>query len=279
MAHEFIQGVHLRRTQERVDEIEALAALCGGRVGGVSALLADSRTPGRRRMHRSLPTGRKVAAAWRWEKVDNRTARWWPQGITTSADAFASTRLDGREVIAVSWYSKQLAGYGKGTRISFIDFLGRHYRHVLLVVPKIVDGEVELEPLHAHAGGIVWAGDHLYVAGTRKGIYAFRLDDLMRIPGSRRVADHERIGRDGERIATYGYRYVLPLLVPLARPQRRDRSRAGRRRVRPAPAVDAVGPLPARPRDLAAPRDGGRLLPAAAAGGEGRARHAGRHRR
>lgn len=211
MAHEFIQGVHLRRTKERVDEIEALAALCGGRVGGVSALLADSRTPGRRRMHRSLPTGRKVAAAWRWEKVDNRTARWWPQGITTSADAFASTRLDGREVIAVSWYSKQLAGYGKGTRISFIDFLGRHYRHVLLVVPKIVDGEVELEPLHAHAGGIVWAGDHLYVAGTRKGIYAFRLDDLMRIPGSLRVADHERIGRDGERIATYGYRYVLPL--------------------------------------------------------------------
>lgn len=211
MAFEFIQGVHLRRTQERVDEIEALAALCGGRAGGVGALLADLRTPGRRRMRRSLPTGLKVAAAWRWERADNRTERWWPQGITTSADAFESTRLDGREVIAVSWYSKQVAGFGKGTRISFIDFLGRHYRHVLLVVPKIVDGEVELEPLHAHAGGIVWAGDHLYVAGTRKGIYAFRLDDLVRIPESLHVDDHQAIGRMGDRLATHGYRYVLPL--------------------------------------------------------------------
>jgi hypothetical protein len=213
MAFEFVHGVHLRRTDERIDEVEALVERCGGRAG-VEGLLADDRTQGLRRMRWSPPTGLKVNRAWSWERRDNTTRRWWPQGITTSADAYDSSRIADREVIAVSWYSKAVEGVGKGTRISFIDFLAKTYRHVLLVVPTVVDGQVTLAPLKAHAGGIVWAGPFLYVAGTRKGIHVFRMEDLVRVPDELFVEDHTRIGPVDDssgRLATYGYRYVLPL--------------------------------------------------------------------
>lgn len=216
MAFEFVHGVHLRRTDERVDEVEALVELCGGRVG-VEGLLADERTSGLRRMRWAPPTGLKVNRAWSWEHHDNTTRRWWPQGISTSADAYESSRIADREVIAVSWYSKPVSGLAKGTRISFIDFLAKTYRHVLLVVPTVVDGRLTLAPLNAHAGGIVWAGPYLYVAGTRKGIHVLRMEDIVRVPDELFVEDPSRIGpvdapgAVADRLATYGYRYVLPL--------------------------------------------------------------------
>jgi hypothetical protein len=206
-----VHGVHLRRTEDRVDEIAALAAACGGTVG-VEGVLDDLD----RRLHRSVRAGFRVWRSWTWDRHDIFTKRWWPQGISTSADATGSKtgKIADHEVVAVSWYSKTVAGFGKGTRISFVDANLRRYRHVLLVVPKVVDGVVTVEPLKAHAGGIVWCGPYLYVAGTRKGLYVFGLADLMRIPDPAFVDDHARIGResaDPEKLATHGYRYVLPL--------------------------------------------------------------------
>ncbi len=46
-----------------------------------------------------------------------------------------------------------------------------------------------------HAGGIVWYGQYLYVAGGQHGIRVFRLDDLVRVRN---------------RFRTKSYRYVLP---------------------------------------------------------------------
>lgn len=203
MAAEYVQGVHLERTEERRDEVDALAEACGGRAG-VAGLLADLD----RRLHRSWAPGLKVARAWTWGRHDNGTRRWWPQGVTWDV----ADGPDGpRDVVAVSWYSKNVAGIGKGTRISFVDTEAGRYRHVLLVVPVVDARGVTLEPLRAHAGGIVWVGPYLHVAGTRRGIHTARLEDLVRLPDDVYVDDPARIGREGDRIATHGYRYVLPV--------------------------------------------------------------------
>lgn len=207
-AHTPVHGVHLRRTDERIDEVTALAEACGGAVGP-AGVLRDLQ----QRMRRSVPAGMRVWRAWAWDRQDVWSRRWWPQGITTSVDA-TGTRdglVEGREVVLASWYSHEVKGINKGVRVTFADVNARAYRHVLLVVPKVVDGQVTLAPLKAHAGGIVWAGPWLYVAGTRKGIHVFRMSDLVRIPDELFDDDSTRIGRHGDKLSTYGYRYVLPL--------------------------------------------------------------------
>lgn len=138
-----------------------------------------------------------------WQGRDRGTRRWYPQGITTSADAFGSAptsgTFDGRAVVIVSWYARGLLGYVLfGSRISVIDCTDSGpapYRHVLLVAPRRRWGTYRLRPVRVHAGGIVWYGQYLYVAGGRDGIRMFRLDDLVRVRNRPR---------------TMGYRYVLP---------------------------------------------------------------------
>lgn len=200
-------GVHLVRSAERTHEVEALAAALGrreeGRVG-VSAVLADltrtarvARVPAR-------------AARWgfRWDDQDQATEWWWPQGITTSADRGPGEVYDGRRIVCTSWYAKELDGRNLGSRITFVDVTDPtrlRYRHVLLVEAyRLDDGTVDVRPVRVHAGGIVWHGDHLYVAGTARGISTFHLDDLMRVPRG----DDLALGVDR---GWFGYRYVLPV--------------------------------------------------------------------
>lgn len=203
-------GVHLRGLGSRKAEADALAAFCGGRTG-LKGMLGD--LP--RKARRSFKAGFKVHRTWRWDREDDRSSRWWPQGISTSADAGHDPegRYEGREVITVAWYSKEEDGVAMGSRISFLDRESREYGHVLLVVPSLAeDGTLTVDTLHVHAGGMVWFGPYLYVAGTRKGLYAFHVDDLVRVPDEKFVDDDRAFGiqPDG-RLATYGYRYLLPL--------------------------------------------------------------------
>lgn len=212
--------VHLVRSVERVEAIDALAAALaddgGGRVGVRGVLGALNRTATASRVPAS-------AARWGfgWDDQDSRSERWWPQGITTSADRGDGEELDGRRVVCASWYSKTVGGLNKGSRVTFVDVTDRErlrYRHVLLVEAVLRDdgggegggggkdgGAVEVRPVKVHAGGIVWHGDHLYVAGTSRGISTFHLDDLMRVgePGPRSALG---VGR-----GWFGYRYVLPV--------------------------------------------------------------------
>lgn len=206
-------GVHLVRSADRVDEVEALAATLqadgGGRVG-VSGVLGD--------LNRTASVVRVPASAARWgfgwDEQDARTERWWPQGITTSADRGEDEEYDGRPVVCTSWYSKTVAGVNKGSRITFVDLTdsGRlRYRHVLLVearLPDAADGPVEVRPVNVHAGGLVWHGDHLHVAGTARGISTFHLDDILRVPADE-PADGGSVLGVGQ--GWYGYRYVLPV--------------------------------------------------------------------
>jgi hypothetical protein len=194
-----VSGFHLTRTDENVDEIDALAQALGGRAG-LAAVLDDLDHQGRRAFLGGRFLGRAVRRAYTWDAADRRDPRWWPQGVTTSADASHTEDVEGRRVVAVSWYAKEQAeddGRAHGSRISFFDLDTRRYAHVLLVVPTLTDGVVSIEPLHIHAGGIVWAGEYLHIAATTRGVVTCRLDDLVR------VGDAD--------LTTFGHRYVLPV--------------------------------------------------------------------
>lgn len=163
-------------------------------------------------MLRTRVPGECVDDGMRWARDDAVDRQWWPQGITSSADASGSETYAGRNLLLVSWYAKETRGVRKGSRISVIDLDTLAYRHVLLAVPSLdAHGRLRLSGLRAHAGGIVWHGPYLHVAATRKGLYTARVGDLMRVPDRFLGHDPEVIGVDGGRPATFGYAYVLPV--------------------------------------------------------------------
>lgn len=182
-------GVHLRRTEENAEEIAGLADRYGATVGlaGVLRKLnrAGVRTP--------VP-GLAVDWGFRWADDDVRSARWWPQGVTNSA------HVPGVEhpVLVASWYAKDLPGDrdNHGSRISVVNLTTLEYRHVLLVVPEPDGDRVRMRPLAVHAGGLVWGGPYLHVAGTRRGLFSCRMEDVIEVePGEE----------------SFGHRFVLPV--------------------------------------------------------------------
>ncbi|WP_139984216.1 hypothetical protein [Nocardioides litoris] len=187
---------HLRAVDDTRDEVEALVARSAGRVA-LGDLLDD--LP--RRLRRTWAPGRAVHEAWRFDAADQRSLRWWPQGVSTAADAGEAglgglpPEARGRRLAVMTSYAKTLPWHRgeHGSRVAFLDLDAGRYRHVLLVRPK-ADGT--LEPLHVHAGGVVWLGEHLHVAATGRGLFTCRLDDVLRV---RSATD------------AFGYRYVLPV--------------------------------------------------------------------
>jgi hypothetical protein len=201
-----VEGVHLTRTEENLAEVDGLSALLGGRTG-IGPVLGDLD----RRARRAFPWGRAVSTAFTWDREDRATPRWYPQGITTSADADDGERVEGRAVVVVAWYRKDVRGRNQGSRLTFVDLETLRYRHVLLVRPRLRKGRVALAPLKVHAGGVVWHGPYLHVAATSRGFVTCRVDDLIRIPDERGGRDLRRLGVDGDEVASYGCRYVLPV--------------------------------------------------------------------
>jgi hypothetical protein len=183
----------------------------GFRRVGLRAVVADTNRVGRRV---AVP-GEAVADGFTWDDHDAATDRWWPQGITTSADAYghdATTgTFEGRDVLLTSWYAHGRFGRRLlGSRITIvvdIDGAAPAYRHVLLVEPVKVGPVHLLRPVRVHAGGIVWYGDHLFVAGSGAGIRVFRLDDITHVRN---------------RARSRGYRYVLPQTSAYAAEQDAD---------------------------------------------------------
>jgi hypothetical protein len=188
--------LHLAQGRERGTDVDAFAARHGGRVG-LEGVLAD--------LNRTAPpafaTGSAATWGFRWDEEDNDSKRWWPQGITSSADAALdpSDEYAGRRLLVTTSYSKTVDGLNKGCRISVVDITEEQpvrYRHVLLVAVGLDDaGQPELRPVNAHAGGIVWSGGHLHVAATARGLYTFHVDDVVAVPTETGL----------------GHRYVLPL--------------------------------------------------------------------
>jgi hypothetical protein len=192
MTRDPLSSIHLRRTDENAADIDAAVERFGHRVGLDGVLDALNRQA------RRVPVpGRAVESGFTWNEADATTRRWYPQGITTSADASESEDVGGRRLLVTSWYSTDAGRHQRGSRVSIVDVDTLEYRHVLLVVPERDQrGRVVLRPLLVHAGGLVWRGPYLHVAGTRRGMFSCLMDDLMRVDSTEEA---------------FGYRHVLPV--------------------------------------------------------------------
>jgi hypothetical protein len=158
----------------------------------------------------------KAVAAFCWQRGDGSTAEWYPQGITTSADASADGRYEGKTAIVTSWYHKGKRD-NKGVRVSFVDYAkpsAPRYRHVLLVEPyRDPAGKPNFRAVRAHAGGIAWYGHYVYVADTFDGLRVFDTRHIWKVA----MGKKNEIGRqpDGSYRA-YNYAYALPQALAFA---------------------------------------------------------------
>lgn len=154
------------------------------------------------------PTG---SYTWPSGSFDDRgTTAWYPQGLTTSSDAFGNGQFDGMQIDLVSWHhnvkqdGKNVDG-PKGARITFIDRRDSSktkYRHVLLVIgEKDSDNKASFKTQKLHAGGIMWYGDLLYVVDTSAGLRIFSMKHIYQVDDS-----GDGIGRVGNKYQAYGYK-------------------------------------------------------------------------
>jgi hypothetical protein len=195
--------LRLARGRDRSRENDRLAEAAGGRVG-LAGVLADLD----RRATTFDVRGTSARRGFAWDHEDQRS-HWWPQGITTSADAGVPEE---RPVLITTAYAKELGDVAMGSRITVVDLASGpapSYAHVLLVWPVVEEGgRLDMRPVRSHAGGIAWRANHLHVGSTAKGIYTFDLDDV--VVASR--TDRPRslgVQPDGG-LAGYGHRFLLP---------------------------------------------------------------------
>ncbi|NDK22952.1 hypothetical protein FSY75_00345 [Streptomyces sp. TR1341] len=162
------------------------------------------------------------ATGFAWDSGDQAVDYWIPQGVTTSADAYGNGVYPPggtNRVVLVSWYFEtdpdddgvDEYALDKGLRLTFVDQTTAAeptYRHVLLVEPvRTGTGEYSFNPIHKHAGGILWYGNLLYVVDTYKGLRVFDLNTLFEVATAE--TDVCGLHTDGFYYG-YGYRYVLP---------------------------------------------------------------------
>ncbi|EHR62451.1 hypothetical protein SaccyDRAFT_3623 [Saccharomonospora cyanea NA-134] len=156
------------------------------------------------------PGAEHQVAAFCWNSGDDGTADWYPQGISSTADAYGNGTYEGETALFVSWYYRH-DNPNKGVRVSFVDHSTSStpvYRHVLLVEPYTDSaGNPDFRPVTVHAGGIFAYGHFLYVADTWGGFRAFDLRHIWRVS----TGDKSRIGRQSDgTYHAFDYRYVLP---------------------------------------------------------------------
>ena len=202
------------RSGELLDELRA-----GGLANaGVADVIASADRRGRALEPHEPPLAaieQPIGAGFGWDAEDSTTTQWYPQGITSSHDACAGGRWSDREVLLVSW----VRGRNANVRISVCELgdSAPRYRHVLLVEPvrRFWREALDLKPIRVHAGGIVWRGDHLYVADTLRGLRVFAVEEMLTVatdgpPGF--------IGHRNGRWYGAGYRYVMPQIGTLRMP-------------------------------------------------------------
>ncbi|HEX2462399.1 MAG TPA: hypothetical protein VHJ58_19805 [Vicinamibacterales bacterium] len=157
-----------------------------------------------------------AVAAFCWQSGDESTTEWYPQGITTSADASPDGQYHVKTVVLISWYYSG-SGDNKGVRVSFVDDANPSappYRHVLLVEPyKDAAGNPNFRAVPVHAGGIFWYGYYLYVADTWGGFRVFDTRHIWKVS----TGDKSKIGRqpDGSYHA-HDYAYALAQAIKFA---------------------------------------------------------------
>lgn len=171
------RGLTLTPELRSAERAESLAAEVGERIGidGVLADLRRTARPATDERHPDAPT-------LRWDDADDADDAWWPQGLTTDAEAGSAA---GAGVVLAAWYAKGLRGRlpNVAVRVSVLSLAEARYDHVLLVDPRRTWRAPQRRhgPVPVHAGGLVWIGDLLLVADTRRGFRVFDLRDVTRL--------------------------------------------------------------------------------------------------
>ncbi|MGO4429236.1 hypothetical protein AB4Z54_63530, partial [Streptomyces sp. MCAF7] len=104
----------------------------------------------------------------------------------------------------------------QGTRITFVDVTAPsrpRYRHVLLVEPlKRLGQPDDFRPVKAHAGGIAWYGDRLYIADSAGGgLRVFNINQMFQVSTSGIPSPgYCGYNRVNNKYYAFGYQYVLP---------------------------------------------------------------------
>ncbi|MGH8877075.1 MAG: hypothetical protein ACRD0P_07030 [Stackebrandtia sp.] len=149
------------------------------------------------------------AGSFCWESGDNTVKYWTPQGLSTSADATGGP-YQGRDTLLAAWYDSTAGSADRGVRITFVDMANTvtpKYRHVLLVEPTGTADAPSYKAINAHAGGLAWYGDQLYVCDTFGGMRVFDMKHIL-APDN---FDGDLIGLqpDGS-YAARNYAFVMP---------------------------------------------------------------------
>jgi hypothetical protein len=149
----------------RVDRLDAVLPKLG-----VQGILAQANRQGISGCQPTKPEEPKPETPVRsfcFEDGDNETTAWYPQGVTTVADAQEDQQWGDKQALLVSWYDHN-QGVEKGIRVTFIDPATDRYQHVLLVYPYDGEQGPSYESLttpqrgdgrSVHAGGVVWYGN------------------------------------------------------------------------------------------------------------------------
>ena len=110
-----LSGLQVVRSPDRAAANDVLAAACRGRVG-LEGVLAD--------LDRSCSfahgLGPGIAWGLRWDAADERTRRWWPQGVTSSGDAGVGKGALASVVLTTA-YRKGAGGHNEGSRVTVVD--------------------------------------------------------------------------------------------------------------------------------------------------------------
>lgn len=132
---------------------------------------------------------------------DQNTAKWIPQGISSTADALGAGTIDGVDGLLTSWYRED----GDSARVTFVNKADYSYRHVLLVYPFAND---DFREVPIHAGGLMWYGNTLWVVDTWNGIRVFDMSNIWQVTTG---TGTDAVGKQSDGTYTAaGYKYVLP---------------------------------------------------------------------
>ncbi|MGZ4776856.1 MAG: hypothetical protein ACXVYW_16265 [Oryzihumus sp.] len=237
-----VHGVRLRRVSRSAPGLLPVRERVG--LDGVLDLLT-------RRARTGPVPGRATLDGFRWDEDDQRTTRWWPQGITTSADHDVAETFAGRRLVVTTAYARPEHGQHHGSRITVADVTDPDrvsYQHVLLLEAAERPDGPGLEPLRAHAGGIVWHGPLLYVACTGRGLACVHVDDVVRVSRGRYDAGGPEGPRGHELVLPVAFRYeaetapgVEPLRYSFLSLDRGDPDRSGTAEGAPGIVVGEYG--------------------------------------
>lgn len=151
-----------------------------------------------------------LAASFCWQSGDNTVPYWIPQGLTSSADASADGKYDGRQVLVAAWYDNGDSGFNRGNRLSFVDMSDPKtpkYRHVLLVEPTGTATQPNFKAVVTHAGGLAWYGNMLYVCDTYGGMRVYDMTKIMAVTSGSDTA----IGRQSDgTYQAHNYAFAIP---------------------------------------------------------------------